>query len=133
MVNGHYTATKRRDNIACDCEKVQTSDGYDLEVDMMERRGSDDMFGSEYEVGEMVTIPIHRYEYLCKIEKKYFEVQKVVGVEEGQRIQVHEKKKTNIGRPKGRQEEELPTEVQEVEKGDTVCNKCNVDYLSTHA
>ena len=79
MVNGHYTAIGRRDNIVCDCEKVQTSDGYDLEVDMMNRRGRGDMFGSEYEVGEMVTIPTNRYEYLCDIEKKYFEVQKVVG------------------------------------------------------
>ena len=52
-------------------------------------------------------------------------------MEEGQGIQVHEKKK-NIGRPKGRQEKELPKEVQQGEKGDTVCNKCNVDYLSTH-
>ena len=79
MVNGHYTAIGRRDNIVCDCEKVQTSDGYDLEVDMMKRRGRGDMFGSEYEVGEMVTITTNRYEYLCDIEKKYFEVQKVVG------------------------------------------------------
>ena len=69
MVNGHYTAIGRRDNIVCDCEKVQASDGYDLEVDMMERRGRGDMFGSEYEEGEMVTIPTHRYEYLCEIEK----------------------------------------------------------------
>ena len=53
-------------------------------------------------------------------------------MEEGQGIQVHEKKKSNIGRPKGRQEKELPTEVQEVQKGDTVHNKCNVDYLSTY-
>ena len=82
------------------------------------------MFGSEYKVGDMVTIPTHRYECLCEIEKKCLEVQKVVGVEDGQGIQVHEKKKNNIGRPKGRQVKELPTEVQEVEKGDTVCNKC---------
>ena len=37
MINGHYTAIGRRDNIVCDCQKVKTSYGYDLEVDMMER------------------------------------------------------------------------------------------------
>ena len=132
MINGHYTAIGRRDNIVCKCKKVEISDGYDLEVDMMERRSRGDMFGSEYEVGDMVTIPTHRYEYLCEIEKKYFEVQKLVGVEEGEGIKVHEKKKSNIGRPKGRKEKELPKDVQEVQKGDTVCNKCNMDYLSTH-
>ena len=63
---------------------------------MMERRSRGDLFGREYEVGEMVTIPTHRYEYLCEIEKKYFEVQKVVGVEEGQGIQVHRKRKATL-------------------------------------
>ena len=46
MINGHYTAIGRRDNIVCDCQKVETSDGYDLEVDMMERRSRGDRFGS---------------------------------------------------------------------------------------
>ena len=125
MVNGHYTAIGRRDNIVCDCEKVQTSEGFDLEVDMIERRGSD-MFESDYEVGDMVTIPKHRYDYLCEIEKKYFEVQKLVGVSEGEGIQVPVKSNKNIGRPKGRQEKELPKQVQEVGKGDTICNTCRL-------
>ena len=72
-----------------------------------------DMFGSDYEVGDMVTIPKHRYDYLCEIKKKYFEVQKLVS--EGEGIQVPEKSNKKIGRPKG-----------------TICNTCNVDYLSTH-
>ena len=122
MVNGHYNAIGRRDNIVCDWKKVQTSDGYDLGVDMMERRGRGNMFGSEYEVGEMVTIPTHRYEYLCKIEKKYFEVQNVVGVGEGQGIQAHEKKRNNIGRPKGRHVVRCPNYP---EKPEFWCDLCN--------
>ena len=67
-----------------------------------------------------MTIPTHRYEYLCEIEKKYFEVQQLVGVEEGEGVQAHEKKKaTLVGLKVGK-------------KKVTLCNKCNVDYLSTH-
>ena len=62
MVNGHYTTIGRRDNIVCACEKVKTSEGFDMEVNMIERRGRGDMFGSDYEVGEMVTI--HK-KYVC--------------------------------------------------------------------
>ena len=63
---------------------------------MMERRSRGDMFGSEYEVGEMVAIPAHGYEYLCEIEKKYFEVQKLVGVEEGEKS-MRKRKATLVG------------------------------------
>ena len=134
MVNGHYTAIGRKDNIVCACEKMKTSEGFDMEMNMIERRGRGDMFGSDYEVREMVTIHKNRYEYLCEIEKKYFEVQKLVGVSEGEGIQIPEgKSKSQIGRPKGRGQKELPKEVQAVEKGDTICKPCNRDYSSTHA
>ena len=50
---------------------------------MCERRNRGDMFGWDMKAFKFVTISKERFDYLCNIERKYYKVQKTVGVDPG--------------------------------------------------
>ena len=66
-----------------ECKKVDKSEGFDFDDDMCERRNRGDMFGQDMKALKFVTISKQRFDYLCEIERKYYKVQKTVGVHPG--------------------------------------------------
>ena len=115
-----------------ECKKVDKSEGFDFDNDMCQRRNRGDMFGQDMKAFKFVTISKYRFDYLCEIEGKHYKVQKTVGVEPsvglGDSTAQGGSAKQGFGRPSGRDKKEVPTDLQEISKGDSICKKCDVDF-----
>ena len=136
MVNGHYTGIIRSGGDVLECKKVEKSKEFDFDSDMCERRNRGDMFGQDTRY-KYVSISKERYDYLCSIEKKYYRVQKAVGMEPGVGLEDTSvdvdagSAKKGFGRPSGRDKKEVPKDIPVISKGDSICTICQVDFDDT--
>ena len=93
------------------------------------------MFGQAMKAFKFVTISEERFDYLCEIERKYYKVQKTVGVDPGVGLEDSTAQggsaKQGFERPSGRDKKEVPTDLQEISKGNSICKNCDVDFDDT--
>ena len=142
--SGHYSALWRMDGQFMTSRPITLSTGYDEKVDEMERKAmAEDSEGKKGLDKSEIVLKKERFEELLKKEQMFDEMCKVI--EAGRAMQKRRRLSGSIsgnqkkGEGKGdnvevvEKEKVVAKDIQEVKKGDTMCEVCEIEYPSNQA
>ena len=139
---GHYSGLWRMDRQFMTSKAVKLSKGFDQKVDEMERKAmGEDGEGKKGLDKNEIVVQKERYEELLKKETMFDEMCKVIEAGGAMRKRRRLSGKISGSQKKGEgdegdiveKEKVVAKDIQQVNKRDTMCEACNIEYPSSEA